>query len=195
MKAPWVLFAAAALVLGALQFLHQGTAARIQANTEAQAQALLDQLSHQLGLVAPHWQSLDWVDLPGQPEDLGLRHPRPVQRLPEARILLIPSTSRQGYAGDIELWVAASAMGEVLAVGLIQHRETPGIGDRIQPERSAWLQQLSGTLAPVAHHPQGQVDRLSGATITTQAVLNAVNQAMAWSAENSHLFELEDKAP
>lgn len=195
MKAPLILFMAAALVLGALQLLHQVTAGRISAHTLAQAKALTQSLSTQLGLNEAHGQTLDWPDLPGLPEHLGLRSPRPIEWLPEAQVLFIPSTSQRGYAGDIELLVAVSAAREVLAVGLIQHRETPGIGDRIEPERSNWLAQLTGAKAPLAHRPHGHIDRLSGATITTQAVLEAVNQALAWSAQHPQLFDLEANTP
>lgn len=195
MKAPLNLLIAAMVVLGLLQWLNHSNAERIHANTEAQAQALIDRIGAQLNLHQAQWQAIDWVDLPGQPEALGLRSPRAIQRLTSEPILLIPSTSRQGYAGDIELWVAVNPMGDVLAVDLIQHRETPGIGDQIQPQRTDWLQQLSGTITPLAHRPQGQIDRLSGATITTQAVLNAVNQAVVWSVKHPEVFEQEVSTP
>lgn len=189
---------AAAVVFGLLAVLNQLTQPRIEANIDAQAQAIMQALSADLNPESLRWQSLEWPDLPGQPEALGLRDSRPVTLLWQAQsvqAILIPSTSQRGYSGDIDILVALTPEGDRLGVGLVQHRETPGIGDRIQPNRTDWLEQLSGPSEHLAHPPLGNIDRLSGATITTTAVLAAVNAAQDWFAEHAEVLIGEEQAP
>ena len=57
---------------------------------------------------------------------------------------LLSVTTPDGYNGDIQLMVAVLADGTLTGVEVIAHRETPGLGDRIESERSGWLQQFSG---------------------------------------------------
>lgn len=76
-------------------------------------------------------------------------------------------TTQDGYNGVITLWVATDEVGDIRGVRTASHRETPGIGDIIEHEVSAWIDQFAETAEPV--------DIVSGATITTRAVINAVN--------------------
>jgi electron transport complex protein RnfG len=52
--------------------------------------------------------------------------------------VLLPATAK-GYEGPIQLLLAIRPDGRLLATKVLAHRETPGIGDRIEPARSAWL--------------------------------------------------------
>lgn len=76
-------------------------------------------------------------------------------------------TTQAGYNGVITLWVATDDVGDIRGVRTAAHRETPGIGDIIEHEVSAWIDQFAETAEPV--------DIVSGATITTRAVINAIN--------------------
>ncbi len=44
-----------------------------------------------------------------------------------------------GYSGSIYLLIGISAKGEVTGVRVLEHRETPGIGDKIELSRSNWI--------------------------------------------------------
>jgi electron transport complex protein RnfG len=80
-------------------------------------------------------------------------------------------TTQAGYNGVITLWVATNEVGDIRGVRTAAHRETPGIGDIIEHEVSGWIDQFAGNVEPV--------DIVSGATITTRAVINAVNNHLA----------------
>jgi RnfABCDGE-type electron transport complex G subunit len=84
----------------------------------------------------------------------------------------------KGYGGPIELVVGMDLNGALtgVSVGGEQFNETPGLGARSQePEFTA---QFVGLIPPVSRGGEGasSIDAISGATITTDAVLSGVNQ-------------------
>ncbi|MBT5702971.1 MAG: RnfABCDGE type electron transport complex subunit G [Gammaproteobacteria bacterium] len=96
-------------------------------------------------------------------------------------------TTSHGYNGKIDLLIALTLTSltgdrEVISVRVTHHEETPGIGDKIEPEVSTWIHQFVGKSA---HHtnwtlsPEGDIDIISGATITSRAVTNAIAETLA----------------
>ncbi len=86
-----------------------------------------------------------------------------------------------GYGGAIKLLVAIWANGELAGVRVLQHNETPGLGDGIEAQRSDWIYQFKGQSLDNTTQAQwrvkkdgGQFDQLTGATITPRAVVKAV---------------------
>ena len=116
--------------------------------------------------------------------------------------LLADVTTPNGYSGDIRLLVGVAPDGEVLGVRVLDHRETPGLGDAIERQRSDWIRQFSGRSlgAPpadqwAADKRGGTFDTLSSATITSSAVIQAVKNVLAWYADNrDNAFEIESEA-
>ncbi len=91
-------------------------------------------------------------------------------------------TTDAGYNGRIELLVAHDTAGKVLGVRTTFHRETPGLGDKIEHRVSDWMRQFEGhnaTGSQWALSPRGDFDGITGATITSQAALDAVREALA----------------
>jgi len=100
-------------------------------------------------------------------------------------------TARDGYAGPIRLLVGVRADGTVNRARVISHRETPGLGDRIEPDKSDWMEQFGGHALgapPVddwkTHKDGGEFDQLSGATVTSRAVIKAIRDTLVYFAEN-----------
>ena len=85
----------------------------------------------------------------------------------------------QGFGGEVETTVAAMPDGTIsgISVGGSNFAETAGLGAKAkEPEFQA---QFAGKTAPVALTKDGgEIDALSGATITSRAVIKGVNQAM-----------------
>lgn len=125
---------------------------------------------------------------------LGGEGPRPLYRARrdgEVIAVAFPVTAPDGYVGPIELLVGVRADGEIVAVRVIEHRETPGLGDRIERRRSDWIETFDGiSFAATAaedwylRRAGGRFDALSGATITSRAVARAVHRALAWFEAN-----------
>lgn len=76
-----------------------------------------------------------------------------------------------GYAGAVEMLAAfqpgADGTRELAGVRITRHRETPGLGDFIDTAKSPWIHQF-------AERPPEQVDAVTGATITSEAVQRGV---------------------
>lgn len=94
------------------------------------------------------------------------------------------TTALDGYAGRIHLLVAITPEREILGVRVIEHNETPGLGDKIELRLSNWI--LSFTqqhLLPenltdwAVKKDGGKFDQFAGATITPRAVVNQVKRS------------------
>lgn len=103
----------------------------------------------------------------------------------EPSVMAIPVTARNGYSGDIELLVGVRHNGQITAVEIIAHKETPGLGDLIERSKSDWLRQFpdsSLTQPPLTDwrvkKDGGQFDQITAATITPRAVVGAIKQAL-----------------
>jgi electron transport complex protein RnfG len=99
---------------------------------------------------------------------------------------VLQTVQSRGYAGEITLLAALTADGHLNGVRVLEHRETPGLGDAIEHEKSNWLRQLEGLTPQTALQDAarlrvdgGSIDALTGATITSRAVVTAVASKVA----------------
>ena len=98
-----------------------------------------------------------------------------------------PFMTRLGYNGDIDLLIALTLRSltqdrEVISVRVTHHEETPGIGDKIETNVSSWIHQFAGKSALDTDWtllPKGDVDAISGATITSRAITNAIAEVLS----------------
>jgi electron transport complex protein RnfG len=116
-------------------------------------------------------------------------------------IALYPVVAR-GYRRPIELAVGISADNRITGVRVIDQDETPGLGDRVDQSRSDWLQQFTGVALEAMQpgdwavsHDQGKFDALSGATITSRGVINAVHKTAEIHAIRKETFYSYNVSP
>ena len=91
---------------------------------------------------------------------------------------VVESKSSEGYAGDIVLYVGVKADGLVSGVSILEISETAGLGmeaPKVLVPQIAGKQVDSFTYTKTGSRSESEVDAISGATITTEAVVNAVN--------------------
>ena len=87
-----------------------------------------------------------------------------------------------GFGGAIDMMVGIDKAGKVIGISIISHVETPSLGAVAAENNAAGeafrsqFAGLSGTLA--VSKDGGAVDAISGATITSRAVVNGVNAAL-----------------
>lgn len=100
--------------------------------------------------------------------------------------VVIETRTQDGYAGEIRLLVGLSTPGAVVAVRVTEHHETPGLGDAIEAEKSDWIEQFRGRIwAPdqarawQVDKDGGEFDTMAGATITSRAMVDAVERVAA----------------
>jgi len=99
--------------------------------------------------------------------------------------------SGQGYAGEVRLILGVDAGGNILGVRVLSHAETPGLGDKIEAEKSDWILKFAGLSLgdPPAERwgvkkDGGHFDQFSGATITPRAVVGAIKEGLAFFADH-----------
>ncbi|HHF4970715.1 TPA: electron transport complex subunit RsxG [Haemophilus influenzae] len=106
------------------------------------------------------------------------------------------TTAPDGYSGDIRLLVGLDPKGEVLGVRVIEHHETPGLGDKIERRISNWI--LAFTNQQINEHnlsewavkkDGGKFDQFSGATITPRAVINQTKASALVMLNNRALLQ------
>ena len=94
------------------------------------------------------------------------------------------NTSAKGYGGDISVMTGIGADGKVQGVVILSQNETPGLGANAEKEsfRSQYQQQTdpqTGFSVIKSGTPtDGQISAITGATITSRAVTDAVNEAV-----------------
>lgn len=110
----------------------------------------------------------------------------------QANALAIRATATDGYSGNIHFLVAVNRNGQVQGVRVLQHRETPGLGDKIELKKSDWILSFDGERVRsendsrwAVRRDNGMFDQFTGATITPRALVNAVRKAVWYAQENS----------
>lgn len=116
--------------------------------------------------------------------------------------LIMPITAPDGYSGDIHLLVAVDLQGTVIGVRVTSHKETPGLGDRIERRKSDWITSFDGRSLeqPSASgwdvkKNGGEFDQFTGATITPRAVVNAVEKALVYFEQHRPAIRERLNAP
>ncbi len=175
---------------------YEVTADRIAANHR---EALLKRLNT---LVPPNRYDNDMVSDTIQitdPELAPSRYPVTVYRArlmgrPEAAVFLV--VAPDGYNGAITLLVAVNHDGTLAGVRVVSHRETPGLGDAIEEQRSDWILGFTGRSLNnpderewAVKRDGGAFDQFTGATITPRAVVKSVYKTLKYfSRHREELF-------
>ncbi|CAK9884919.1 MAG: Electron transport complex subunit RsxG [Candidatus Erwinia impunctatus] len=101
----------------------------------------------------------------------------------------IETTAPDGYSGAIKMIVGADFQGNVLGVRVVEHHETPGLGDKIELRLSDWIMSFNdkningaGDSHFAVKKDGGNFDQFTGATITPRAVVNAVKRTTLYVA-------------
>ena len=192
------LFAIAGALLVALTY--DTTSEQVQQNKRAFTLTRLHEL------IPPHLHDNDMDRDTIEVADslLGSNQPATVYRArkngqPVAAI--IQAVAPDGYSGRILLLVAIKLDGNLAGVRVVEHGETPGLGDAIDARKSDWIQQFAGRT--IGDPPAGQwkvkrdngsFDHITSATITSRAVVKAVYNSLTYfAAHRDELFATRSK--
>ena len=94
--------------------------------------------------------------------------------------LAIEALGKGGYGGDIIILLGVDLKSNrVLGMEIIQHQETPGVGANVEKKsfRKQW-ENLSTDEQAALTQDGGKIDAISGATYTSNAVMNATNSVL-----------------
>jgi electron transport complex protein RnfG len=167
-------------LIGALSLacIHLATNSRIEANRRHAADRIV----------------LDALSLPA---DTGLRAALAgsrqilLARRQQQLVAIVVPVAAEGYVAPIELIVGIAPDGRVRGVRAMAHRETTGLGDRIDADKGDWLRQFIGRTLDAENDKAwdvrsagGDFDQITGATVTSRAVIEAVHDALRYFAEH-----------
>lgn len=134
------------------------------------------------------------VSVGPQSEGLGLRQDKRIYlaRKGERTVAaIIPVIAHDGYSGDIDLVIGINADGTISGVRALSHRETPGLGDKVDLKKSDWVLGFNGRSLKnpglkgwAVKKDKGVFDAFTGATITPRAVVGATLRALQYAEAN-----------
>ncbi|ETN92087.1 Nitrogen fixation protein RnfG [Gammaproteobacteria bacterium MOLA455] len=100
---------------------------------------------------------------------------------------IIPAVTPDGYSGAISMIIGINFNGAIAGVRVAEHRETPGLGDKVDLKKSDWILSFNGKslVNPQAggwkvKKEGGDYDQFTGATITPRAVINQVLKTLQY---------------
>jgi electron transport complex protein RnfG len=105
---------------------------------------------------------------------------------------IFASVAPDGYNAPIHLLIGISmGDGRISGVRVVSHRETPGLGDLIDIEKSRWILQFDGkgvdepeAAGWAVRRDDGEFDSITGATVTPRAVIRSVYNTLIYFNAN-----------
>ncbi len=93
---------------------------------------------------------------------------------------VIGVTTKEGYNGEISLYVGITGEGQLKGVSLLSISETPGLGMNAEKVLLPQFRDVTAdsfVVVKTGAQMPGEIDAISGATITSQAITGGVNAA------------------
>jgi electron transport complex protein RnfG len=175
---------------GLVALTHLGTAERIAAN---ERQVLLDRIERIVPAGSIDNDPLADPTLVRDPDLLGASETTVYRgrRAGEPAAAIFSPVEAKGYAGPIRLIVAVLADGRLGGVRVLNHRETPGLGDKIEETKTDWVLDFTGRSLG---NPEerlwrvkrdgGVFDQFTGATVTPRSIVTAVRQTLHYARDH-----------
>lgn len=110
---------------------------------------------------------------------------------------IFPAVAPDGYSGKMHLLIGVGIDGTLMGVRVVKHKETPGLGDKVDIQKSDWILGFAGKslLNPepngwAVKKDGGEFDAFTGATITPRAVVKMIKQTLIFTeSERQRLIE------
>lgn len=192
-----ILTAFAIVTAGALALTNLGTQERIASAERAAQQRAL----YEIVPLSQHDNDLltDTIPVPQAAwEPLGVNADSKIHRARhngEISALIIPAVAHDGYSGDISMIVGVNRDGTIAGVRILLHKETPGLGDKIELKKHQWILGFNGKSLQVpvieewkVKKDGGTFDQFAGATITPRAVVGQIKRVLEFVAANKQIL-------
>ncbi|PTO73755.1 electron transport complex subunit RsxG [Vibrio splendidus] len=176
---------------GLVAVTHYLTKDQIKQQEQAQLRSVLNQvIPHDL-----HDNELFSACTLVEAEELGTEQAMPAYIATlngEPSAIAIEAIAPDGYNGAIKVIVGMKIDGTILGTRVLSHRETPGLGDKIDLRVSDWILSFAGKQVTESNLDRwkvrkdgGDFDQFTGATITPRAVVKSVKQAVQYVNQNN----------
>lgn len=95
--------------------------------------------------------------------------------------MAVKSFSNKGFSGYISVMVGFTPDGKIIDSDVLEHKETPGLGDKTSKNVSSWNEQFKGKdpalFKLLVKKDGGDVDAITAATISSRAYCDAIQRA------------------
>jgi electron transport complex protein RnfG len=158
----------------ALGLVHQFT-------NEAIVKAQMLKINSAIEVVVPEFDNQPYEEAKTIEMDGGELTLFPAKKDGELVGTAVKTFSMNGFAGLIELMVGFLPDGTINKVAVVSHKETPGLGDKMDPKKSNFSVQFEGknpeSFKLSVVKDGGNVDAITASTITSRAYCDAVERA------------------
>ncbi|MFP4448222.1 MAG: RnfABCDGE type electron transport complex subunit G [Bacteroidales bacterium] len=93
----------------------------------------------------------------------------------------VETFTTKGFSGEFRLMVGFNDDGTINNISVLEHAETPGLGDKMESDKSDWSEQFYNKNPEefnlAVKGDGGDVDAITAATITSSAYCDAVERA------------------
>lgn len=180
-----------------MAFTYQTTRPAIEASVQEEQMRLINEVLP--GDIYDNDLLADVVTV-GSAQALGPDDNRRIWRARKAgqpAALIIEAAAGDGYAGRIAFIAALRADGAVIGVRVTHHKETPGLGDYIDPKKDRnkqrpWIAQFESVSWSQVESAKwtvrkdgGVFDYRTGATVSARALSTAVGRAVGYGTEHA----------
>lgn len=128
-------------------------------------------------------------------EDTGFVKKTPVffaTKNKQAVAAIFEVVTLKGYSGAIKVLIGISASDKsITGVRIVEHKETPGLGDKMELRKSDWVLSFNGKSLSnqslqdwQVRKDGGNFDQFTGATITPRAIVNIVKSTLLYARNN-----------
>jgi electron transport complex protein RnfG len=192
-----LLFTFAIITAGILAFTHEETKDEIKASQDAAAKKALLEIIPQSRF--DNDLLLDTLTIPKSAHGLlgALSDEVIYVARKENKIIavIVPAIAPDGYNGDIKMIASVNTDGSIAGVRVLTHKETPGLGDKIDIKKSQWVNSFIGRSLnnPTENRWKvkkngGDFDQFTGATITPRAVVTRIYKILQFVESNETLL-------
>ncbi len=93
----------------------------------------------------------------------------------------IKTNTMLGFSGEFVIMVGFKPDGTIISTSVLEHKETPGLGDKIEKKKSDWSKKFEGknpaTNKISVTKDGGEIDAITASTITSRAFCDAILRA------------------
>ncbi len=178
-----VLFLVSAIAATALAFVYQATKGPI-------AKAKLEKKKKAIGLVVPgfgadtikHKYNNPIADM----YKVAVKEGDTLELYPakeDGKLIgtAVKANTKKGFSGEFWIMVGFTPEGVISGTSVLEHKETPGLGDKMQKSKSDWSLQFEGKNPGkekiAVTKDGGVIDAITASTISSRAFCDAVNRA------------------
>jgi electron transport complex protein RnfG len=176
-----VLFLVTFIASGALGFVYELTKEPIRLVEITNKNAAINEVITNFENTEPLFDNAPFIEMFKVPSDKDSLTFYPAMNQGKYIGMAVETYTMLGFSGEIKLMVGFDMTGNIMNIAVLSHSETPGLGDKIENEKSDFSKQFRGinpdNFILKVKKDNGDVDAITASTISSRAYCDAVQRA------------------